>query len=92
MRGSSRRFRWLWWLPVTYLLATGYIALVYSGYQEDAGSPVTPETWPLGVASWLLAAFIAWTALRKQRPGRLHVALIGFALAALFFWAWGPFY
>ena len=89
MRNEDRKYGWLWWIPIAYLVVTGYFAFVYQGYREDAGSPPA-QTWPLGVVSLPLAAIMAWTALRKRPPGELHLALIILAFVALALWAWLP--
>lgn len=66
------------------LLVVRYFGFVYQGYREDAGSPPL-HTWPIGAVSWLLAAIVASTAIRRH-PGRLHLWLVSLALAAYVIW------
>jgi hypothetical protein len=81
-----RLIRWILGIPILFFLLLGYIAIVYSNYREDAGSPETPDNTDFGVALLLFAAFLAGTALRRHAPGRVHLALIGGAFAALLVW------
>jgi hypothetical protein len=80
-RIEDRPFAWLWWLPIAYLTAMGIFGLLYQGYVEDAGDkPI--QSWRLAAISLPLAAVMAWTALRRQRPTPFQFWAIILALIA----------
>jgi hypothetical protein len=96
LKEADQKFGWLWWsrvlivlVIVPVLLVLAYVGFSLQGYTNDLGSRPM-ESWPLGTASLLLAALLTWVALRTRPPGRLHLALIGLAFAALFFSIWRP--
>jgi hypothetical protein len=72
---------------VPFLIVVAYGALSLQGHRED--SPSQPmQTWPIGISSFVLAAALAWAAVRPSR--RLQPVVIAIAFVA-FAAAWATF-